>query len=73
MWKPELTFLIVDFNQTKKTQDLFRGQFHQQAYKQLLPTLIPKAQKDSQVISRKKVDRQVVLLYFIEFVLYTVH
>ena len=49
-----------------------RGQFHQHAYEQLLHLQIPKSQKDSQVISRKKVDQLVVLLYFSRFALYAV-
>ena len=35
-------------------------------------TKIPKAQKDSQVISRKKVDQLVELLYFSGFAIYAV-
>ena len=46
-----------------------RGQFHQLAYVQLLRAQIPKAQKDSQVISRNKVDQLVVLMYFSGFAL----
>ena len=33
------------------------GQFYRHAYEQFLPMQIPKAQKDRQVISRKKVNR----------------
>ena len=49
------------------------SQFHQRTYVKLLCAQIPKAQKDSQVISRKKVDRLVKLLYFGRFALYAVH
>ena len=49
------------------------GQFHQHAYAQLFHAQIPKAQKDSQVFRRNKVDCLLVLLYFSGFALYTVH
>ena len=49
------------------------GQFHQHAYVQLLRLQISKVQKDRQVISRKKVNQLVVLLYFSQFALYAVH
>ena len=45
------------------------GQFHQHAYTQLLFAQIPTVQKDSQVISRKKVDLLDVLLYCSGFAL----
>ena len=48
------------------------GQFHQHAYAQPICSQIPKAQKDSQVSSRKKVEWLVELLYFSGFVLYAV-
>ena len=48
------------------------SQFHQQAYEQLLRTQILKAQKDSEVISTKKVDQLIVLLYLSRFALYAV-
>ena len=48
------------------------GQFHHHAYTQLLRAQIPKAQKDSQVIRRKKVNPLVEMLYFSGFELYTV-
>jgi len=55
------------------TVESSRGQFHQPAYVQLLLSQIPKAKKDSQVISRKKVDQLVALLYISKFTLYAVH
>ena len=48
-----------------------KGQFHQCPYAQILHQQIPKVQKDSQVISRKKFDQLVELLYFGRFVLCT--
>ena len=55
-----------------ETSKEIKGQFHQRAYAQLLRQQIPKVEKDSQVISRKKVYQHVVLLYFSGFVLYNV-
>ena len=52
--------------------DRDQGQFHQHADAQLLPTQIPKLKKDSQVISRKKHERLVVVLYVSGFASYAV-
>ena len=61
------------FQDVKWTFTVSSGRVYQRAYVQLICLQIPKVQKDSQVISRKKVDQLVVLLLFFSgFALYTV-
>ena len=67
---------ISSHSSTLEEQDVEReigqGQFHQCANAQLLRSQIPKVQKNSPVIRRKKVDQLVELLYFGGFALYAV-